>query len=292
MKQPPARIATAAFIIGRLFAQNVPKPSFEVVSIRPGSHIATQCPGGGLRAVGVICGGPGTSDPGRFTGNGAPLRSLIQRAVGVQPLQLFGPDWIASARYDIAAVIPAGATQEELKLMLQGMLEDRFKLKSHRETREFAAYNLVLAKGGLKLRETMATDACAIGARPAGKACPQGVEYANGIAESSSDRGTILTAPPRDGGGGIQTGLGVTLADLAKSLQVTLRGSVVIDKTGLDGRYDFRYQFSPVDVGAAGEFSAPSLFTAIEKDLGLKLEPTKTKLDCIVIDHIEPPSEN
>ncbi len=67
---------------------------------------------------------------------------------------------------------------------------------------------------------------------------------------------------------------------------------MVIDKTGLDGKYDFRYQFSPVDVGVAGEFSAPSLFTAIEKDLGLKLEPTKTKLDSIVIDHIDPPSEN
>ncbi len=173
------RIAIAAVVIAPLFAQNVAKPSFEVVSIRPGSPIVTQCPGGGLRALGLICGGPGTPDPGRLTGNSVLLRTLIQRALGVQPLQLIGPDWIASKRYDIAAVIPADATPEELNLMLQRMLEDRFNLKSHHETREFPAYNLVLAKGGLKLRETMATDACAMGARLVGKTCQQGVEYAN-----------------------------------------------------------------------------------------------------------------
>lgn len=82
------------------------------------------------------------------------------------------------------------------------------------------------------------------------------------------------------------------MAYFARGLQGELNGSVVIDKTGLDGTYDYRFEFSPPDVSTAGDFSAPSLFTAIEKDLGLKLEPTKTRLDCIVIDHIEQPSEN
>ncbi len=69
-------------------------------------------------------------------------------------------------------------------------------------------------------------------------------------------------------------------------------GSVVVDKTGLTEHYDFRFVFAPTDVGTGGEFSAPSIFTSLEKELGLKLEATKTPLECIIIDHIEPPSEN
>jgi uncharacterized protein (TIGR03435 family) len=75
-------------------------------------------------------------------------------------------------------------------------------------------------------------------------------------------------------------------------LQNSLKGSVITDKTGLTDKYDFRFEFSPPDVGTAGDFAAPSIFTALEKDLGPKLEATKIQLDCVVIDHIQQPSEN
>jgi len=285
------RITIAALTLLSLFAQEAPKPSFEVVSIRPGAMTPAQCPDQPLRAIGISCGGPGTSDPERYTGHSVPLKGVIQRAFGVEPLQLIGPDWITTASYDITAVVPPGATREQFNQMMQVMLEDRFNLKVHHEMREFPAYNLVLAKGGLKLKEKISLDACAGGGHPLGGACPERVEYAKGIKTSSSERSFIIVSPPR-AGGKIQTGQGVTMDMIAKSLQRELHGPVVTDKTGLEGKYDFRLEFSPLDPSTAGEFSAPSLFAAIEKDLGLKVERTRTQLDCIVIDHIERPSEN
>ncbi len=288
-------VAAVAILSLPTFAQQpVPKPSFEVVSIRPGSMTPASCAEAPIRAIGMTCGGPGTSDPERFTGNSTVLRSLMQRAYGVQAFQVIGPDWIGAARYDVNAKVPPGASKDDFNRMLQNLLEDRFKMKVHHETREFPAYNLALAKGGLRLKESVSIDACASGGRPVGKTCPEGASYISGIAKSAPDArgGTIMTSPPRDGTGNLVTGRGVKLAGLANMLQNQLRGSVVADQTGLTDTYDFRFEFSPPDVGTAGDFSAPSLFTALEKELGLKLEATKTQLDCIVIDHIEQPSEN
>ncbi len=287
------RIAIVVIALVPLFAQEAPKPSFEVVSIRPGTRIPAQCPDQPLRAIGLACGGPGTSNPERYDGHSVQLKGVIRRAFGVQEFQLMGPDWITTALFDISAVVPSGATREQFNQMMQGMLKDRFHLKVHHEMRELSAYNLVLAKGELKLKEKISLDACGVGGHPVGKTCPERVEYLSGIAiaQAPPDQpASMRSAPTSDGR--IAAGRGVTMANLAVWLQGELKGAVVIDKTGLDGKYDYRFEFSPIDVGTAGEFSAPSLFTAIEKDLGLKLEPTKTQLDCIVIDHIEQPSEN
>jgi uncharacterized protein (TIGR03435 family) len=270
------------------------KPSFEVVSIRPGSHRSANCPGSTFYAIGQLCGGPGSPDPERFTGNNALLRGLVQRAYGMQAFQVIGPDWISTAVYDITAKVRPGATPEDLKLMIQTLLEDRFELRIHHETHEFPGYNLVLAKGGLKLKESISTDPCAAGGYLPGKTCPQGVSYSSAIAPMTPGgrAGTAMTTPPRDGRGSVMTAWGITVANLASSLQNQLRGSVITDKTGVTDKFDVRLEFSPPDVGTAGDFSAPSIFTALEKDLGLKLEPAKTQLDCIVIDHIEAPGDN
>ncbi len=269
-----------------------PKPFFEVVSIRPGSMIPAQCSDRPLaRVIGIACGGPGTSSPERYDGHSVQLKGVIQGAFGLQAFQIIGPDWIATARFDITAVVPSGATREQFNQMMQGMLEDRFHLKVHHEMRKFSGYNLVLAKGGLKLKE-LSPSGCAVGMRAAGGTCPQGREYVSGIAiaQASPNRFGSMTVP--SSGGRIASGSSVTMEYFAQGLQAELKGSVVIDKTGLDGKYDYRFEYSPPDVSTAGEFSAPSLFTAIEKDLGLKLEPIKTQLDCIVIDHIAQPSDN
>ncbi len=251
----------AALTAAAILAQPpAPKPAFEVASIRP----ASGKPAPGTQGLGLLRGGPGSADPERLTGNSVNLRILLQRAYGLQTFQVIGPDWISTALFDIAAKVPPGATKNDFNLMLQSLLEDRFKMKLHHETREFPAYNLVVAKGGFKLKE----------------------------AAPDASGGTIITRPPKDGSGFVTTGRGAKLAGLASVLQNQLKGSVITDQTGLTDIYDFRFEFSPPDVGAAGDFSAPSIFTALEKELGLKLEPTKTQLDCIIIDHIEQPSEN
>jgi uncharacterized protein (TIGR03435 family) len=287
--------ALAALTAVAVLAQEpAAKPSFEVASIRPASMRPTSCPGSAFSAIGQVCGGPGSSDPERFTGNSVSLHLLLQQAYVLQNFQLIGPDWIDTARYDITAKVPPGATKDDFKLMLQSLLEDRFKMKVHHETRDFPAYNLVVAKGGLKLKESVSIDACASGGHPVGKTCPDGVNYISGIAKPAPDAkaGGVGMSPPKDGTGNIVTGRNANLAILARMLQNSLRGSPITDQTGLTDNYDFRFEFSPPDVGTAGDFSAPSLFTALEKDLGLKLEATKIKLDCVVIDHIEQPSEN
>lgn len=145
------RLAIAAIALAPVFAQETPKPSFDAVSIRPGARIPARCPDRPkFQAIGLACGGPGTSDPERYTGHSVQLKGVIQRAFEVQAFQLVGPDWIATTLYDIAVVVPPGATREQFNQMMQGVLQDRFQLKIHHETREFSAYNLVLAEGGLK----------------------------------------------------------------------------------------------------------------------------------------------
>ena len=211
------------------------------------------CPGAQVAVGGSVCGGPGTPDPERFTSNSAILKNLVEIAYGLQAFQVIGPGWIGTARYDIIAKVPPGATREQLNLMLQSLLEDRFKMKVHHETREFPGYDLVVAKGGLKLKEKVSVDSCSVGVRREG--CPDGVAYTSGIAKSS-DQPRVLLMGPREGGR-IIVGRSTTFKDMARVLQVTLRGSVVTDQTGLTDRYDFRFEFSPPDVGSWANFLRP-----------------------------------
>src|SRR5580704_12455909 len=147
-------IASCAILSGFCFAQEPVKPDFEVVSIRPARGQPTVLPTG-MRVIGAMQGGPGTSDPERLNGNGVTPFALISRAFGgLKRYQISGPTWINNTRYDLNAKIPPGASKEQVELMFQSMLEDRFKLKVHHESQEHTAYNLTIAKGGLKLRES------------------------------------------------------------------------------------------------------------------------------------------
>lgn len=205
----------------------------------------------------------------------------------------------AKPSFDVVSIRPGngppGATREQFIVMLQNMLEERFNLKFHHESKEFSAYNLVLAKSGLKLKDSIPTDACSRGARPVGGTCPEGVEYQSGIAPSKATQSSILNGP-RDGGR-LVSGTGTEISAFANMLESQLRGSVVIDKTGLTGHYDFRFEYAPptltgADANPPDDTPLPSLFTALEHDLGLKLESTKTMLDVLVIDRITAPTEN
>ena len=271
-------------------AQEPSKPSFDVVSIRPASGQFTILPNG-TGVLGAMQGGPGSTDPELLRGTGVTVFNLLSRAYGrLKRYQVSGPLWITTTRFDVAAKIPPGTTKDQVGLMLQRMLEERFRLMAHHEMREFPAYNLVTAKGGLKLRESIPTDACAMGARPAGGSCPD-VSYRAGIARSAGN-GPPMALSGGQGSARHISGRAATFTTLTNMLEGQLGGPIVIDETGLMGAYDFRLDFAAPNGNPGDDVPFPSLFAALEQDFGLKLQSTKTKVDVLVIDHVEPPSEN
>jgi uncharacterized protein (TIGR03435 family) len=211
----------------------------------------------------------------RFTTAGATLRGLIREAYGAEDGQISGaPDWINSERYDIEAKADKSVANELLKLsfdqrvleyrgMLQGLLADRFKLSLHRETKELRVYALVIAKSGPKIQE----------AKP-GDAYPDGMKDLDG-----QGHGDIMQF-----GRGLLRGQGVAIAFLVRELSQKLDGRIVVDKTGLPGKYDFTLQWTPADEQSA-------MFAAVQEQLGLQLEPQEIPVEVLVIDHVEKPSE-
>jgi uncharacterized protein (TIGR03435 family) len=191
------------------------------------------------------------------------------------------PGWAKTERFNIEAkVSPADVeeykklTMAQRQLMIQALLADRFKLQAHRETKEQPVYLLVVAKSGSKL----------------GEAKPGEGNEAGGSMKRSRDQ---------------LEGAGVVMSQLVSALtQVASR--TVVDRTGLTGRYDFTLHWTPDEEGVtalkpadstqpANEAVAamgPSIFTAVQEQLGLRLEPAKGPVECLVIDHVEQPSEN
>jgi uncharacterized protein (TIGR03435 family) len=229
----------------------------------------------------------------------------------LKPYQLIGPRSIKSDRYDIAAKVPAGATRDQVLLMVQDLLAKRFGLILHRETRQLPVYELVVAKGGSKLKEPEKPPAGSVPdptkPLPAPKdiardkdgfpILPPGVPNFIGFLENSNVRDVARMQP-----------LGRTfLTGLEQEV-----GRPVVDKTGLAGVYDFNLFFrpeptrvpgaEPVSVsqlpgqtateGGASEL-APDLFVALERQLGLRLESTKAPIEVVVVDAFNrTPTEN
>jgi uncharacterized protein (TIGR03435 family) len=263
---------------------------FEVASIKPNKT------GGGQVMIGIQPGG-------RLNALNVTLRDLIRTAYQVQPFQIVGgPSWITTDRFDIQAKAesdfpvggppipggPPGIPQQ----MLQALLRDRFTLATHVETREMPTYDLVLARRdgslGGKLKAS-SLDCVALAARGRGAAPP----------------------PPGPGGvpgcgmrigPGILSGNGVPMPLLANSLSQMVQ-RIVTDKTGLSGNYEFEVTFTPdgplpgpgtLPPGAPPlppiNPDAPSIYTAVQEQLGLKLENTRGAVTVLVIDRVEPPT--
>jgi uncharacterized protein (TIGR03435 family) len=227
--------------------------------------------------------------PDSFSVTNVQVEALMQMAFGVQSYQMIAaPEWFTSERYDIEAKMDPEVADALRKLnvddrrvtrqhMLQPLVLDRLKMTIHRETRELPIYSLVIGKGGAKLQETKPT--------------------APGVAVP---RGGVSVRTSRNGRGPITlTVLHCTNTELP-GIFVPHVGRTVIDKTGLTSVYDFTLQFMPDDaavvpgVGTAssGDATVPSIFTAIQEQLGLKLEAGKGPVEVIVIDHVERPSGN
>jgi uncharacterized protein (TIGR03435 family) len=183
---------------------------------------------------------------------------LICLAYDVQHYQVTGPGWIGTDGYDISTKIPAGTTRAQFRLMLQDLLAERFQLVLRHGTKDMLSYTLVTANGGIKIQRTAASDA----------ATP-------GFAYDSVGGRTRVTARKRP--------LDVLAGFLSTKLGVE---ASVTNETGLAGDYDFVLEFTP-EAALATDPNGLSLSTAIESQLGLKLEAKKTPVDILVVDRIE-----
>jgi len=232
-------------------------PTFTVAAIRPDKS-----------GYGSWQGGP-TSDG--YSAKNVPIAELIYFAYGLRcPGQLLGlPGWADSERFDVEARMDeddAAAFQklsgqqqrEQAALMLRPLLEDRFKLRLHHETRELPVYALVVAKGGIKLKES---------------------HEPGNLDGMGTNRGFIGVRASRIGGRFLEG-----LSDAT--------GRIVVDKTGLTGIYNITLKWTPDGTATSDPNAPPDLFTAIEEQLGLKLVPAKAPVDVIVVDHVERPTEN
>jgi uncharacterized protein (TIGR03435 family) len=252
--------------------------------------------------------------PDGISVHGVPLKMLLREAFGVEDDRILGePNWVKT-RYDIEAKVDAEDAPrlkdlkfEQRRGMMLPLLTERFNLKYHHESRELPMYALVVAKGGLKMKEaaadpptksddTKSDDTKSDDAKSDGPPKP---DSANPNAAPRLGRHSLMM----NGRGHLES-TGTTVTMLVHVLSSTL-GRSVVDKTGLTGSYDYTLQWTPDDVGTPmggdagpgkGDVSpdagGPTLFTALEEQLGLKLESTKTTVDVIVIDHIDLPSEN
>jgi uncharacterized protein (TIGR03435 family) len=282
----PAVLATAILLVIAaygMFAQSADSPRFEVASVKRGSEWTLEVPM-------IVRPQPG----GRLTTTNAPLIILIQRAYGVQAYQVVGgPAWVSSDGYNIEAKPETNTDQKQMWLMLQTLLADRFKLKVHRETKELPVYALTATKGGLKLPK------------------PKGGPCAEILTGPLPTPGQPRPAPPcgpgifKAGTGLTMQGLNLTMAKFTGFLG-TIIGREVIDRTGFTRKFDLHLEFASDDAIAGLPISRrpsdsdqpqdpaarPIIFTALQEQLGLKLESTKGPVEVIVIDHVERPTEN
>jgi uncharacterized protein (TIGR03435 family) len=257
-------IQAAAGQVGAAAAQDavVKSPAYDVVSIKP-SHPDSYSSWWKTTADGISV--------------DMTLKYMIFNAYSIlMDNQVSGmPAWASSAQFAVEAKMDADTAaalgklsdkdrKKQRQLMLQAVLADRFKLRVHHETRELPVYALVVAKGGLKINESPANEG-------------------NG---ESVGRGQL-------------TGQAMQIGSLAMSLSGIV-GRLVVDKTGLTGKYGAKLQWTPDDQRGTTEAngatppedSAPSIFTALQEQLGLKLESSKEPVDTIVIDHVQLPSKN
>jgi uncharacterized protein (TIGR03435 family) len=285
-----AGVGTVA-VVAPILAQSVPRPSvteprFEVASVKRATEAS-----GKVRVGDQMWGSVGAKflPGGAFDAVNATLGSVIRLAYGLREFQTVGgPEWIDTDRFDIQARGPQGAVESEAPRRLQALLAERFALKVHRETRDRPIYALVLARANRSLGPRFRQS--------------QGPPAAAGLAAA----GGQCTPPGPPGPTSIRL-CGVTMAALVDTFLPIYTGRRVVDRTGLTGGFDLALHFDnrPIPgVGPGGGLpmspqaaepaatDAVSIFTALEEQLGLKLEPQTGPSEVLVIDHVEQPTPN
>lgn len=295
LSAPTARAQTPA----------APLPAFEVASVKP----SNPDPANPLSMIPMVSPQPG----GRFTATNLPLRFLIALAYEMPDFRVVGgPDALMNAKFDISAKAAGGATlgQKELLPLMRSLLADRFKLKTHLEPREMPLYDLVIARSDGRLGPDL---------KPSQSDCSKADELnaQRAAAVAKGDLSAIMPKPgqfltctvaPNLAGGPTNIALhgdGQEIKVLTE-LITQMTGRFVRDKTGLTGRYDFDMKLDlqallgmaqklGVNVPAAAMANLPpsdgsSMMTALNEQLGLKLESTRGPVDVVVIDSVEAPS--
>ena len=276
-------IALAAYLGTGLAGQAPAPPAFEAASVKRN--------GGGTPFVRLI-----TQPGGRFSATNVTARMLVNAAFSAPPVALApfqivgGPDWLDTDRFDVTAVGPPAAPGEPpaTAAMVRRLLEERFKLTVRPEKRDMPIYELVLARrdGGPGPR-----------LRPVTRDCE--------TMFAAAQNGAAFPPPEQcgsRGGLGTLTGGAMTMPELAGQL-TRIADRMVVDRTGLAGQFDVELSFTPAadqrppgaPPGApapAVDPAGPSFFTALQEQLGLKLEPARGPVDVIVIEHIERPTED
>jgi len=274
--------AVAAFVTAAAFGQTpAGRPEFEVASVKPSAALADGQFNLGVHIDGAMV---------RCTY--IPLRTYIAMAYDVKDFQIVAPEWMAADHFDIVAKLPDGASgDKQFRARVQSLLEDRFKLAVHRETKDVPSYALVVGKNGLKIKEVPPdpdTDAAS-----AGKV---------DVTATSGRTGTVV-----DYGKGSYVSYGLNKLEAKKVNFVALVDTLgrfvdrpIVDMTGLSGRYDFTLEYSVEELrslvrSSGGDASripdlggdpTISIFSSLE-GLGLKLEPRKTPVEVIVVDRAE-----
>ncbi len=199
------------------------------------------------------------TETGKLNYTNVNLKEAIGKAYKVQQYQIAGPDWLNTERFDIVAKFPPHSAADQVPLMLQSLLADRFKLTLHRETKELPMYALVVGKNGAKFKTA---------------------ESETGISSNSSRTHWHVSAK-------------VSMHRFAEFLSDEA-GRPVVDQTGLSGTYELTLDWAPDDAATANDATAgPSIFTALQEQLGLKLDSTKGPVEMLVIDHAErTPTDN
>ncbi len=251
------------------------KAEFEVVSVKP-----SEAPGNGMRRVGCD-GGPGTKDPGMFRCTNMSLSNLVTRAYGIAYYQLTGPDWLQQQMFEIQAKVPEGATKDQVAAMILSMLQDQFKLVAHHDSKELAKYDLVVAKGGLKIKESAEEPP-----RPPDGAPPKPAPMAkDGLPELGPGHPGMAINGKR----AILYYSHWTMTQFASMIAAQM-AKPVTDATGLTAKYDIGMHWSPENLRAgdsASDPDGPTLQQALQDQLGLRLEAKKGPVDFVVVDHCE-----
>ena len=309
------------FLSAAAFPQAPAPPlTFEVASVKP------SLPPSGDRRVftfGGGRGGPGSNDPGRLTFMNTTLMNLITQAYNVKNYQVTAPAWIETERYDVLAKLPETnqpVTKEQSAIMLQNLLADRFHLTLHHDSKEFQGFELVVGKNGSKLKESSPEDAAfdqnTPPQNPGGAPPPPPQRDANGFMKMDRPGLAVMMQMSPKGMVSKMTARAQTIPRLLDIIGSQLN-KPLSDKTGLTGKYDFTLEYAAeIPVGmmiAAGgppppppppgggqpsagdtpDDLAPALPTAIQQQLGLRLDAKKVKLDVLIIDGADRvPTEN
>lgn len=248
---------TLAFVLPVAFAWNVAAWH----EVEPSFDVASIKPSS-QRELGSAFGG---LQHGTFRATNVNLKQLLAAAYGTSQPRVAGPVWLDNDRFDIIAKSPPGVPDSQLKPMLHALLKVRFKLTAHLEKRQMPVYYLGIAKDGVKM--------------PVYPAHDQGPVHPGddpNVVGFPMLRGTFTTGQ---------------LADM----MARIVNRPVIDRTGLTERYNIFLSYAPLspEGGAAPEFEPPDFFTAVQKQLGLKLQSGKDSVEVVVVDHIEhTPTEN